>query len=313
MKRSVIPFLATAAAATLALTGCSGSAAEKAEQADGRIGVTAAFYPLQYALERIGGDHVHAMTLTKPGAEPHDVELTPRDVADLGKSSLVVYEKGFQPAVDDAVGNLDPAAATLDVATAVDLTIEAADDGHDHAGEDHAHEGVDPHFWLDPTRYAKAVTAIATKLAAVDQANATAYTQNAAAFVTELTALDGEFTAALKNCASRELVTGHAAFAYLADRYDLHQEGIAGLSPDAEPNAAAMKSIVEHVREHKVSTVYAETLVSKDLTETIAKETGATVAVLDPLEGLSDASAGTNYLEVMRSNLATLKQGQGCS
>ncbi|KGN42155.1 metal ABC transporter substrate-binding protein [Knoellia aerolata] len=297
----------------LALAGCgAGSAASeggKAATEPDTIAVTAAFYPLAYAVERVGGDRVTVSSLTKPGAEPHDVELTPKDVATLSRSAVVVYEKGFQPAVDEAVVQVEEDVA-LDVSTVVDLSIEANHDGHDHGGG--TGEGVDPHFWLDPTRYASAVTAIAERLALADPGDATAYAENADAFVAELTALDAEFSAGLASCTTRELVTGHAAFAYLADRYDLHQVGIAGVSPDAEPNAAAMNEIVEHVREKDVTTVYAETLVSKDLTDTIARETGAVVAVLDPIEGLTDASAGKNYLEVMRSNLATLTKGQGC-
>ncbi|EAP99467.1 putative ABC-transporter metal-binding lipoprotein [Janibacter sp. HTCC2649] len=307
MKRFL---LALPIVGALALSGCSGSS-DTAGTADGTIAVTAAFYPLAYAVQRVGGDHVTVTNLAKPGAEPHDVELTPRDVVNVGKSALTVYEHGFQPAVDDALKQVDTA-KTLDVASAVDLTIEATDDGHEHTGDDPAHRGVDPHFWLDPVRYESAVKAIAAKLSEVDKANAAAYAANADTFVAELTTLDQEFATGLKTCTNRDLVTGHAAFAYLADRYDLHQEGIAGVSPDAEPNAATMKEIVEHVREHKVTTVYAETLVSKNLTDTIARETGASVAVLDPIEGLTDASAGKNYLEVMRSNLATLKKGQGC-
>ncbi|WP_404382072.1 metal ABC transporter substrate-binding protein [Knoellia locipacati] len=312
MKRSL---LALATAGALALSACgsgtSGSEAAGAGGAGEGVAVTAAFYPLAYAVERVGGDLVEVSSLTKPGGEPHDVELTPKDVASLGRSELVVYTKGFQPAVDEAVTQVD-ADAALDVATSVDLTLEASHDGHEH-GEQAEDEGaLDPHFWLDPTRYAKAVEAIAERLAAVDPDDATAYKENAQAFVAELTALDAEFAAALRTCTTRDLVTGHAAFAYLADRYDLHQVGIAGISPDTEPNAAAMKEIVEHVREYDVSTIYAETLVSKDLTETIAREAGASVAVLDPIEGLTDASAGKNYLEVMRSNLATLVKGQGC-
>ncbi|MFC7489104.1 MULTISPECIES: metal ABC transporter substrate-binding protein [unclassified Knoellia] len=320
MKRALLVLPVVGA---LALSACGGGSSDSDAGSQGgasgskTLPVTAAFYPLAYAVERVGGDHVTVSSLTKPGAEPHDVELTPKDVASLGSSSLVVYEKGFQPAVDDAVKQVD-AARAIDISTAVDLTIKATEDGHEHEaeGEEHADEetpGVDPHFWLDPTRYASAVKAISTKLGEVDQANAAAYAKNADTFVAELTALDAEFTAGLKTCTNRDLVTGHAAFAYLADRYDLHQEGISGLSPDAEPDAAAMKEVIEHVKEHKVSTVYAETLVSKDLTETIARDTGAAVAVLDPIEGLTDASAGKNYLEVMRSNLATLKKGQGCT
>lgn len=321
MKRT---FLVLASVGTLLLSACGSSStgSDTDTRSESGLSVTAAFYPLAYAVERVGGDHVTLANVTKPGAEPHDVELTPKDVLTLRQADLVVYEKGFQPAVDDAVTQLD-AGKAFDVSTAVDLSIAATDDGHDHAAEEepteeradeeHAEGTVDPHFWLDPTRYASAVKAIADKLSAADSANATAYKKNADAFVAELTALDTEFTTALKTCTQRDLVTGHAAFAYLADRYDLHQVSIAGLTPDAEPDAAAMKELVEHIGEAKVTTVYAETLVSKDLTETIAKEAGATVAVLDPIEGLSDASAGTNYLEIMRSNLATLKKGQDCT
>ena len=312
MKRPLLLGLPLAGVLLFALGACGSSPASPDGSRGDTVAVTAAFYPLAYAVERVGGDHVTGTNLAKPGAEPHDVELTPRDVAGLRNAGLVIYEKGFQPAVDAAVTEVD-SGKVLDVATAVDLTLPATDDGHNHAGAEHAHEGVDPHFWLDPTRYASAVTAISAKLAEVDPANATAYAQNAATFVGELSTLDDEFRAGLKNCTNRDLVTGHAAFGYLAARYDLHQEGIAGISPDVEPNAATMKSIIEHIREHKVTTVYAETLVNKDLTETIAKETGASVAVLDPIEGLSDASAGKNYLEVMRSNLATLTKGQGCA
>lgn len=316
MKRFL---LALPLVGALALAGCGSGAPDRAgvPGQEGTIGVTAAFYPLAYAVERVGGDRVTVANLTKPGAEPHDVELTPKDVATLAEADLVVLEKGFQPAVDEAVERVD-ADRALDVSTAVDLSIKGTDDGHDHGGEEQADAkepasgAVDPHFWLDPTRYAKAAEAIAERLAEVDPAGATAYEKNADAFVAELTALDEEFRTGLASCENRDLVTGHVAFAYLADRYDFHQSGIAGLSPDAEPDAAAMKEIVEHVREHKVSTVYAETLVGRDLADTIAKESGATVAVLDPIEGLTEASAGNTYLEVMRSNLATLKKGQGC-
>lgn len=310
MKR----FLGLAAFATLALAACGTGAAGRdtgAAAGEDTVAVTAAFYPLAYAVERVGGDRVTVSTLTKPGAEPHDVELTPKDVATLGRADVVVYAKGFQPAVDDAVLLVDSTRA-LDVSAVVDLTVEATHDGHDHGRKDAA-VAVDPHFWLDPTRYASAVEAIADRLAATDPAGATAYATNADAFVADLTTLDTEFATALKTCATRELVTGHAAFAYLADRYDLHQVGIAGISPDTEPDAASMKEVIGHVREAGVTTVYAETLVSKDLTETIGRETGARVAVLDPIEGLSDASAGKDYLEVMRANLATLVKGQGCS
>ncbi|PRY63726.1 zinc transport system substrate-binding protein [Knoellia remsis] len=302
--------LATVVAGLLALSACGSSTTDTAGDSAGRLAVSAAFYPLAYAVERVGGDHVTVTNLTRAGAEPHDLELTPKDVAGLHRADLVVYEKGFQAAVDAAVEGLEKE-QTFDVTSEVDLTLDSAEEqGGDH--EHHDHGGIDPHFWLDPTKYAEAVTAIGDRLAQTDAGNAPAYRQNAATFVAELTTLDNEFTAGLKNCASRELVTGHAAFGYLAARYDLHQEGISGLSPDVEPNAATMKAVVELIREQKVTTVYAEPLVSPELAETVARESGAVVEVLDPLEGITDTSRGRSYPEVMRANLATLVEGQGC-
>lgn len=319
MKRSL---LAAAAAAALVLSACGAEnpdTAQSADTTDASLDVAAAFYPLQLAVERIGGDRVAVTSLTTPGSEPHDVELTPREVGGLTSADLVVYLSGFQPAIDAAVETTTPEAG-FDVAEHADLTIAATDDGPDHSGEteeEHAahtdEDGTDPHFWLDPTRYASVAEAIADRLAELDPEGADVYLANATEFTAELAALDEEFSTTLATCTHRDLVTGHAAFGYLADRYDLTQVGIAGLSPDLEPSAAQIRDLVEHVRGSGVTTVYAETLVSPALTETIAREAGARVAVLDPIEGLTDASAGDDYFEIMRANLETLRQGQECA
>lgn len=294
MNRSAYAVPAVALSASLALGACASGTAGGDESAGGTVPVTAAFYPLEFAAQRIGGDLTHVAQVTKPGAEPHDLELTPKQVGEISKSRVVFYEKGFQPALDEALGTLESGTA-FDVSGAADL------------------QGGDPHFWLDPVRYASVVTAMGQELATKDSANAATYTANAAALVADLSALDGEFRARLTNCADKHLVTGHAAFGYLASRYGFTQVSIAGVSPDAEPNAAQMRRIVEEIRANKVGTVYAETLVSPALAETIAKETGATVAVLDPIEGLTDESQGKDYLAIMRSNLEVLSKGQRCS
>ena len=324
MKRSL---LVLTAASALVLSACGSDTdapagtdtGTGAAAAEATLDVAAAFYPLQLAVERVGGDRVAVTSLTTPGAEPHDVELTPREVGGLTSADLVVYLSGFQPAIDAAVETTAPGAG-FDVAEHADLTIAATDDGHDHSGEteeEHAahtdEQATDPHFWLDPTRYASVADAIADRLAELDPEGAEDYAANADAFTAELEALDEEFATTLATCTHRDLVTGHAAFGYLADRYDLTQVGIAGLSPDLEPSAAQIRELVEHVRESGVTTVYAETLVSPALTETIAREAGAQVAVLDPIEGLTDASAGEDYFEIMRANLQTLRQGQECA
>ena len=174
------------------------------------------------------------------------------------------------------------------------------------------HAALDPHFWLDPLRYADVGDAIADALAAKDPAHAAAYADGADRFRASMVGIDREYSAGLARCSQRELVTSHAAFGYLAERYGLHQEGISGLDPEAEPDPATLARIVAHLRSSGATTVYAETLVSREVATTLARETGARVAVLDPLEGITETSAGQDYPSVMHANLSTLRTGQGC-
>ena len=146
----------------------------------------------------------------------------------------------------------------------------------------------------------------------VDPAGAAAYRANAAAFTAQLTTLDAEVKTGLATCTNRDLVTGHSAFGYFAERYGFTQEPISGLSPDLEPRASDLAHVVEFVREHDVRTIYAETIASPLITQALARETGARVAVLDTVEGISDESAAADYPGVMRANLATLRLGQDC-
>jgi zinc transport system substrate-binding protein len=305
----ILPALA-ASVVLLAVTACGAAGADgpDAGSTEG-LRVTAAFYPVQWAAQRVGGEHVSVHGLTKPGVEPHDLELTPRAVGELAASDVVVYLAGFQPAVDEAVRTQAPDAG-FDVSPAADLTLATTAEGHDHA---EAVAARDPHFWLDPVRLEQVATAIGERFATADPAHTADYRARAAALGDDLRALDADFRTGLARCRSHELVTGHAAFGYLAARYGLSQEGIAGVNPDAEPDAATLRELAAHVEQHGVTTVYSEALVDPALAQTLARETGARVAVLDPLEGLTDGSRGRDYLEVMRSNLAVLEQGQGCT
>lgn len=309
-----LALLVLAVGATAA--GLSGCAPTRAAGLGSPVPVVASFYPLQFATEQIGGTHVQVTDLTKPGAEPHDLELTPRAVATVSTARLVIYEKDLQPAVDQAVA-AEAADHALDVAPVanLDLTFHAGLGG-DHAAQGHVENApgtVDPHFWLDPVRYSHVATAIARRLSQVDPAHRSAYERNLASFRSRLDALDTAFSKGLASCARTELVTSHSAFGYLAERYGFTQVGITGLSPEAEPEPATLAAVSGYVRAHDVTTVYTEPLVSAAVADTVARETGARTAVLDPIEGLTKQSKGSDYFEVMRSNLATLEAGQGCS
>jgi zinc transport system substrate-binding protein len=315
------PAVAALTAAALLAAGCGSDDGGPGTDAGSGLTVVAGFYPLEWAAARVGGDRVSVSSLTPPGAEAHDLELTPQDVAAVAEADLLVYLDGFQPALDEAAGS-EGGDHAWDAGQAADLVTgeahEHAGDGHaadEHAEEEHADdEGVDdPHFWLDPTRLASVGDALAERLAELDPDGAAAYEDNAAALRSDLEALDEEMSAGLSGCAVDTLVTAHDAFGYLADRYGLEVVGISGLSPSQEPEPAQLAEIAGLVAERGVTTVYTETLVDPAVAETVADEAGARTAVLDPIEGLTDESAGEDYLQVMRTNLATLQEGQSCS
>jgi zinc transport system substrate-binding protein len=279
----VILILAAVAAASL-VAACRGSG----EHSGTRETVVASFYPLAFAAEQVGGGAVSVENLTPPGAEPHDLEVSPSDVGKIKSADLVLLlGHGFQPQLEDAAGSGPDVVALLDT-PGLDL-----------------HPDGDPHVWLDPIRYMKIVERLGVVLgrpAAVSR------------LVARLSKLDREFRRGLANCARRDIVTSHEAFAYLAERYGLHQIAVTGLNPEAEPTPQALQQTVDIVRASHATTVYFERLVSPRLAETVARETGTKTSVLDPIEGLTDTERkqGADYFTLMRSNLHALEMGLGC-
>lgn len=305
--------LVAAAVAFGALLGGAGCTPQGADgNADGKVGVVAAFYPLQFVAERVGGDAVHVAGLTKPGADPHDLELTPIQVAQISNATLVVHLKGFQPSVDEAVAQ-QAGDTAFDVAQVTPL-LDADAGGHDHGdGTTHASGGgKDPHVWLDPTRLATIGDRLAERLGKADPEHAADYTGRAETLRAELEALDREYESGLANCQRREIVTSHSAFGYLAARYRLEQISVAGLTPEHEPSAQRLAEVVREAREHQATTIFFESLASPKVAETIAREVGAKTAVLDPLEG-PPADGDEDYFTVMRANLAALRSALDCT
>ncbi|WP_457972997.1 metal ABC transporter substrate-binding protein [Arthrobacter sp. D1-17] len=329
----VVPFLSA-----FALTACSTGSPSGSEGTAGdgeSLKVMASFYPLQYVTEQVGGDLVQVESLTPPGTEPHDLELSPASVAAVEKSAVVVYLSGFQPAVDEAIKQAAPAHA-LDVSAEAALPAGHSEEEHasegatsgteaahseaesseaahseeaGHTGE--AHAGEDLHFWLDPERLAHTASAVAGQLGEADPGNAATYKANAEALATKLTTLDKDFSQGLATCKTRTMVVSHEAYGYLAEKYKLKQVGISGLSPDTEPSPARLAEIGKVVKDEGVSTIFTETLVNPKVAQTLAADLGAKTAVLDPLEGLTDESS--DYEKIMRKNLGALRSALSCA
>lgn len=312
MKKTLV-LLAALPLASL-LTACGDSSGS----GDGKVSVAASLYPFAVVAERVGGSLVDVQNLTAPGVEPHDLELKPKQVGTVEDADLVIYEEHFQEAVDEAVDQADRSeGGTLDVASVVTLKPTQAGTEEEHGdeenGDDHDHGDDDPHTWLDPDNMIAITEAVTQKLSAIDPEHADSYAANAATFVDELTTLGADFETGLATCRTRTIVTSHAAFQYLAARYDLTQVPIAGIDPSNEPSPAQLGDITQLVKAQGITTIFTEELVSPAIADTIAKETGATTATLDPIEGLSDDTADETYLTLMEKNLAALKKANSCS
>lgn len=271
-----------AVGAVLIASGCGGTATGSSPATE----VVAGFYPLAWAADEVAGDGVEVTNLTPAGAEPHDLELSVRDVERVRAADVVLYlGQGFQPALEEAARDAS--------GRAVDL-LEAVETNDD-----------DPHVWLDPLRQAQLARRIGVELDAE---------RAAAELASRLQDLDHEYRRGLADCERRELVTAHDAFGYLAERYGLQVIPIAGLSPEAEPSPRDLERVVGKVRTSGATTIFVEPLLSPEIGQTVARETGARTAVLNPLEGLTDdeLERGADYLFVMRANLAALREGLGC-
>ncbi|WP_255298611.1 metal ABC transporter substrate-binding protein [Brevibacillus dissolubilis] len=337
----------------LLTTGCgapatqagNGVVAETSAEQTGQLTVYTSFYPLYYVTSRIAGEHAEVTNIVPAGVEPHDFEPTAKDVIDMSKAKLFIYNgSGLEGWIDKALEGMDQSNMTVVKATD-GLTLLSAEAGHEHeehAGEAatetsadaHGHEAhageaattegteqghdehghaehgeFDPHTWLDPSLLKQQAEKVRDTLIKLDAAHKADYEQNYTKLAADLDALDQEFKDMAAKAPKKEFMVAHSAFTYLAHRYGLEQVSISGISPADEPSPAEMKELVEHVKEHKISYVMFETLVSPKVAEVIAREANVKTATLNPLEGLTveEEKAGKDYLSIMRENMETLR------
>lgn len=299
MRRAAV--LLTAVALVAGLGGC-----RLPSPSSGRPTVVAGFYPLYFVADRIAGRYNDVVDLTPPGVEPHEYELTVRQVARVDEARVGLYEKGIAPSVDQAMTNDSPD-RRLEVSSVVPLMAPAAGYGEETA------DTKDPHFWLDPVLLGQVADAFAATMAEADPAHAAYYRTQGRRLVRDLDALDRDYARGLASCRIRTVVVSHDAFEYLARRYHLDVVPIAGLEPDAEPSLSRLHDLASLVEERGVTTIFFETLATPDLARSLASDTGLRTAVLDPIEGLSSADPHATYLSLMRQNLAALTKANECS
>ncbi len=298
--------LALALALAAALVACQSQGPTPPSSAN-QISVVASFYPLYEFARQVGGELVKVSSLVPTGVEPHEWEPLPREVVEVSQADLFVYNgAGLEPWADRIVIELGAKGPVVVKATE-GMTLRKAEEGSKDSL-------LDPHVWLDPVRAQQQVLAISTALQKRDPAHAPTYATNADVYLRLLDLLDQEYLEGLRQCASRTLVSTHASFGYLASRYGLTPVAISGLTPEAEASPGRLAQLARELKAQGVTAVYTETLVSPAVAEALAREIGAQVLVLNPIEGLTPAeeAQGKDYLSLMRDNLATLRKGLRC-
>ncbi|MGH3471069.1 MAG: metal ABC transporter substrate-binding protein [Nocardioidaceae bacterium] len=302
MTRGIAALVAMVALAPL-LAACNDPSAQSGPHPH----VIAAFYPYAFVAQEVAGSHGTITNLTRIGVEPHDLELTPQEVADISAADLVIYEKSFQPAVDSAVTQ-NPPKETLDVTSVVPLR-DTGSPGKSGIGT----IVDDPHIWLDPLLLIPVTDKVAVDLAKADPKHSADYRRNAAALIVKLKGLNADYKRGLAHCQRRLIVTSHAAFGYMAEQYGLTMVPIAGLSPDVEPSPQHIAALQNLIQQDHITTVFSEVLGSAKYAQTLAQDLGIKAAVLDPIEGLTSADSSQNYLSLMHLNLVALQKANGCT
>jgi zinc transport system substrate-binding protein len=302
MRRWFMPLLAAAVVAATPL-GIAPAGASRS-----KVTVAAAFYPVAFAAQKVGGTRVDVANLTPVGAEPHDIELNSEQLDRLLEAKVAfVLGNGFQPAVEKAADRRD--------GSTVDLLPKLVDARGKKVAKEGKTGGLDPHVWLDPVLMSQLVGEVERGLAAADPKGAGTYEKNAQALQDRLTALDARYRDRLTGCTRDLLVTSHEAFGYLANRYGLRQEGVAGLSPDTEPDPARLGDLAQLARDQGVTTVFTEETVSPRIAQTLARDAGGLrTEVLSPLESLTkrERDDKADYFTLMDANLGKIATALGC-
>ena len=315
MKPLRIALLATG---LLAVSTACGSSGASTSFGPGKVKVAAAIYPIEEIVRAVGGSQVSLVELIPRGQPAHDYEPTPRQVTELQSADVVFYfGGGIQPSVEKAVASLPSSVRKVDLLKSVELIpVSQQLAGTDGVVDGEVlGDGSDPHVWMSPLNMQLMVEQVRAVLVAFPSVDAPGAAAGAASFTADLSKLDADFRSGLANCVSRVIVTAHRSFGYVAHNYNLEQIAIAGVSPTDEPSGKTLEAIARSAKDHKVTTIYFETNLPAELSKTIADEVGATTAVLDSVESLSNKQIadGADYVSLMRSNLAALEKGLVCS
>lgn len=332
MRKTAFLWLSILLLVSLSITGCTAAGDQGGAGAvEDEMLVYATIYPVYDFAARVCGDRARVVQLVPDGVEPHDWEPSPRDMVNLQKAGVLIYNgAGMETWLEKVLAGLkEGGPVPVDCSAGIELLPvdmhtdthgheHASDAGHDvHTGghdDGHGHgSNIDPHIWLDPQNASVMVDNILQGMQKADPENVAYYEANARQYQEQLSELDQKYAETLSGAVMRKFIVSHAAFGYLAHRYGLEQVPIRGISPEADPSPARMTEIIKTARREGVKYIFFEALVSPRVSDVIAREAGAETLVLNPLGGLTagERQAGKDYLAVMEENLHNLSLALG--
>ena len=304
----------------IALTGllvaCGDSQESTPAPNTDRLTIAASFYPIAEIVQRVGGDDVQLLALTAPGVEPHDSELSAKQLDELSKSDIVFYiGGGFQPDLEKAIASLPKSTVVVDLLKSVDVIASEDDhskeksDGHNHGNSD-----SDPHVWLDPANMVTMSEIVSQEIAKVQTDLTSSLTSRQSEYANELNEVGTLIDTTFASCERKELVSAHDAFTYFTKRANLIAVPISGVDPENEPSAKELEATAKVAQERNVTTVFFEEILPKAFADTVAQAIGASIDSINAVETIpqSELDAGATYSSIMKSNITKISTALGC-
>ncbi|WFF39002.1 metal ABC transporter substrate-binding protein [Moraxella nasibovis] len=289
------------AVVSLALFGCGETTKDTKEPSD-KLMVLTTFTIIADIAQNVAGDVAEVQSITKAGAEIHDYEPTPKDIAKVKDADLILHNgmnlerwfERFYQGVDV------PAVVVTDGITP--LPIKAG-----------AYQGLpNPHAWMSPSNALIYVENIKNALIEHDPKNKDIYIKNAENYAQKIKALDEPLRAKLANIPENErwLVTSEGAFSYLAQDYDLKEAYLWDINAEQQGTPKQVKALIDTVRANQIPVVFSESTISDKPIKQVAAETGVHYGGVLYVDSLSDGNGKVpTYLDLLEVTTTTLVQG----
>jgi len=298
MMKKTMRLILVLAIAGILLSGCSKASTSTNEQQDktDKYIIVTSFYPIYISAINITRDipgvEVINMTKAQTGCL-HDYQLTPQDLKILESADVFLINGADMEAFMDKVIKQRPNMKIIEASKGLELLKEESG-------------AQNPHVWVSVSGAMAEVENIALELATADEKNAELYKKNASAYIEKLSALKEKMHSSLEKVKTRDIVTFHEAFPYFAKEFDLNIKSVVEREPGEDPSAGELAETIDLIKSSNVKALFAEPQYSSKAAETIARETGAKVYILDPV--VTGEFAHDAYINAMEKNLKVLEE-----